>query len=131
MEEPAPIRDREDVVRTGEWMSQARRVLAYGGLDGVVSRPLYHDEGLFPQFASAASGCELFDSTGQSFVDWVNGWGAVLLGHRRPEVEDAIRSQLAAGPTLSLMHPVEVEVATELTRMIPCAEMVAFGKNGS
>ena len=55
----------------------------------------------------------------------------MLLGYRHPAVEDAIRAQLAAGPTLTLMHPVEVEVATLLKEMVPCAEMVTFGKNGS
>ncbi|MBI3847794.1 MAG: aminotransferase class III-fold pyridoxal phosphate-dependent enzyme [Planctomycetes bacterium] len=123
--------DPADVTRTGELMCQARRVLAYGGLDGVVQRPLEHDDGVFPQFAVRARGYEVWDSTGQSFVDWVNGWGPVLLGYRHPDVERAIVAQLEAGPTLSFMHPLEVEVATRLTEMIPCAEMVAFGKNGS
>jgi glutamate-1-semialdehyde aminotransferase len=35
------------------------------------------------------------------------------------------------GPTLTLTHPIEVEVAALLTKMIPCAELVGFGKNGS
>jgi len=130
MHDKAP--DPAAVDRTGEWMCQARRLLAYGGLDGVVARPLYYDEEhVFPQFAASARGCELVDSTGQSFVDWVNGWGPVLLGYRRREVEEAIVSQLECGPTLSLMHPIEVEVAAMLVEMFPCAEMVAFGKNGS
>ena len=46
-------------------------------------------------------------------------------------MEEAIRTQFEAGPTLSLAHPVEVELAEPLTEMVPCAEMVAFGKNGS
>ena len=118
--------------RTARLMCKARQILAYGGLDGIVRRPLYcGEDDVFPQFAERAQGYELFDTMGKSYVDWVNGWGPVLLGYRRPEVEEAIKSQLAAGPTLSLMHPIEVEVASILTEMIPCAEMVAFGKNGS
>ena len=53
----------------------------------------------------------LVDSEGRSFVDWVNGGGPVLLGYRNPAVEAAIRSQLPAGPLLSLMHPIELDVA--------------------
>ena len=124
--------DSAAVLETAEWMARARALLAYGGFDGVVQRPLCYDEhGVFPQFASRAQGCELFDTTGQSFVDWVNGWGPVILGYRHPEVEEAIKGQLEAGPTLSLMHPVEIEVAERIARLVPCAEMVAFGKNGS
>jgi len=124
--------DPDSVRQTGELMCKARRLLAYGGFDGVVTRPLYYsDQGVFPQFAARAEGYELFDTTGQAFVDWVNGWGPVMLGYRHPDVEAAIKAQIPEGPIFSLMHPIEVEVASLLNAMIPCAEMVAFGKNGS
>jgi glutamate-1-semialdehyde 2,1-aminomutase len=55
----------------------------------------------------------------------------VLLGYRHPEVEEAMIEQMKAGPMVSLSHPVEVEVAEALVDMVPCAEMVSFGKNGS
>ena len=117
---------------TSQCLSQTRKLLAYGGLDGVVQRPLFdHDGSVFPHFAVRTEGCEIFDSLGRSYVDWVNGWGPVILGYRIPEIEEAIKRQLVAGPTLSLMHPVELEVAQRLVQMIPGAEMVAFGKNGS
>lgn len=117
---------------TGRLISKARRLLAYGGLDGVIQRPLFDSDGQpFPHFAVDADGCRFTDSTGQSYIDWVNGWGPVLLGYRHPIVEAAIREQLSAGPTLSLMNPIEVRVAEQLTELIPCAEMVAFAKNGS
>ena len=88
------------------------------------------DEAL-PRFATRASGYELVDSRGRTFVDWVCGGGPVILGYRHPAVEDAIRTQLEAGPTLSLPHPVQLDVAAMLIEMVPCAELVAFGKNGS
>lgn len=120
-----------DVERTARLMNRARKVLAYGGLDGIVHRPLMHERGTFPQFVEAAEGCRMVDSTGQAYIDWVNGWGPTILGYRHPEVEAAIVEALRAGPSVSLMHPVEVEVAELLSEMIPNAEMVAFGKNGS
>ncbi|MBM3275506.1 MAG: SPASM domain-containing protein, partial [Candidatus Sericytochromatia bacterium] len=77
-----PSFDRAAARRTGELMGRARKVLAYGGLDGVIQRPLYYgDSGVFPQFAVEASGCELVDSCGQRYVDWSNGWGPVMLGY--------------------------------------------------
>ena len=84
-----------------------------------------------PRFAVAAEGYEFVDSSGRKFLDWVSGGGPVILGYRHAAVEEAIRSQFAAGPTLSLPHPIQLEVARMLIEMIPCAEMVAFGKNGS
>jgi glutamate-1-semialdehyde 2,1-aminomutase len=111
---------------------RARAALAYGAHHRLLLRPVYADEdGVFPEFAVSADGYELTSSDGRTFIDWAGGWGPVLLGYRHPEVEEAIRAQLEAGPTLSLAHPVEVELAEALIDMIPCAEMVAFGKNGS
>jgi glutamate-1-semialdehyde 2,1-aminomutase len=89
------------------------------------------DDDAFPRFAEHAEGCRLRDADGTSYVDWISGGGPVLLGYRHPDVERAIVEQVEAGPTLSLMHPVELEVAAMLKEMIPCAEMVTFGKNGS
>ena len=120
------------VASTVGMMCQARSLLAYGGLDGVVQRPMFdRDGGVFPHFAVAADGCRITDSVGRTYIDWMNGWGPVLLGYNRTEVMEAIEFQAKAGPTLSLMHPIEVEVAELLVEMIPGAEMVAFGKNGS
>jgi glutamate-1-semialdehyde 2,1-aminomutase len=117
--------------RASLW-EDAESLLAYGNQHRVLLRPLYRgEEAVFPRFAVRAQGCEIVDEQGRTFIDWANAWGPVLLGYRHPAVENAIREQLAAGPTMSLMHPVEVEVARLLTEMVPCAEMVAFGKNGS
>jgi radical SAM protein with 4Fe4S-binding SPASM domain len=93
--------------------------------------PAIDGDDVLPRFAAEASGCELVDTEGRRFVDWVNGGGPVVLGYRHPAVEEAISSQFAAGPTLTLPHAVQVDVAAKLTETIPCAEMVAFGKNGS
>lgn len=113
-------------------MGAARRVLPYGNLDSILQRPLFHAEGeAFPQFAERAEGCRLIDTTGRELIDWVHAGGPNLLGYRHPAVEQAIRAQLDCGPTLSMMHPLEIEVAELLTEMVPCAEKVAFGKNGS
>jgi glutamate-1-semialdehyde 2,1-aminomutase len=111
---------------------EAQSLLAYGGQHRTLLRPLYRgEESVFPRFGVRAQGCEIVDERGRTFVDWAGAWGPVLLGYRYPAVEEAIRSQMEAGPTLSLMHPVEVEVARLLTEIVPCGEMVAFGKNGS
>ena len=113
-------------------MREADEVLGYGGHHRTALRSIYEGEGdVFPRFTVRADGCELTDTAGRTFVDWVGGGGPVLLGFRHPAVEEAIRDQLEAGPTLTLMHPVEVEVAQMLREMIPCAEQVTFGKNGS
>jgi glutamate-1-semialdehyde 2,1-aminomutase len=111
---------------------RAAEALAYGNQHRILLRPVYEDEeGVFPEFAIAAEGYELTAADGRTFIDWASAWGPVLLGYRHPEVEEAIRQQLEGGPMLSLAHPVEVELAEALIEMVPCADQVAFGKNGS
>ncbi|HTO86157.1 MAG TPA: aminotransferase class III-fold pyridoxal phosphate-dependent enzyme [Thermoanaerobaculia bacterium] len=112
-------------------VARARKVLANGEL-AMSARPLlFGESGVYPQFVAEAKGCRFADTTGRVYIDWVMGWGSVLLGYRRPEIEDAIRKQLEATPTLTLPHRLEVEVADQIVKMVPCAEMVGFGKNGS
>ena len=118
----------DDVARL---VGRARKVLANGEL-AMSARPLLFGEtGVYPQFIAAAKGCRVVDTTGRVYVDWLVGWGSALLGYGHPKVEEAIRKQLAAAPTLSMPHALEVEVAESIIEIIPCAEMVGFGKNGS
>jgi len=56
---------------------------------------------------------------------------AINLGHCDPDVTDAVRTQLEEGTIFSLPHPLETIVAEKIVEMVPCAEMVRFGKNGS
>ena len=116
---------RDTVSLTG----RARRLLGWGATS-IDIRPLFFGDILLPHFAAAVSGCELTDTNGRRYIDWFGG-SCNLLGYREPRVEEAIRAQMAAGPILPFMHRLEVEVAEQLVAMIPCAEMVAFGKNGS
>lgn len=126
-----PNFDLDVVESTGRMMQLARNLLAYGGLDGVMNRPLMHGSGMYPHFASKASGYELTDTTGEVYVDWVNGWGSILLGHAHEQVSKAMCDQIYQGTSTALMNPVEIDVAELIVSMVPCAEKVAFGKNGS
>ena len=123
--------DYELAESTGRRIHRARQLFAYGGLDGVMSRPLMHDHGLYPHFAVKAKGYELFDSNGQTYVDWINGWGSIILGHCHEVVTEAITEQAKHATSIALMHPVEIDVAELIVDLVPNAEMIAFGKNGS
>lgn len=85
----------------------------------------------FPLFVERAEGCYVWDPEGNKFIDHTMGWGCALLGHAYEPVQAAIRRELASGAILPLPHRLEMEVSELLCEDIPCAEMVAFGKNGS
>ena len=84
-----------------------------------------------PVFLQRGEGCRVWDVDGNEYIDYIQGLLPNLLGYAHPEVNAAVARQLAEGHSFSLPHPLEVELAERLTRLIPCAEMVRFGKNGS
>jgi len=87
--------------------------------------------GVSPFYMQRAKGSHAWDVDGNEFIDWVSGLGAIILGHHDPDVDAAVINQLDEGVIFSLPHPIEIEVSELLCEIIPSAEMVRFGKNGS
>jgi len=87
--------------------------------------------GAAPFFLERGEGALAWDVDGHCYVDFVMGLAALLLGYRDPDVDAAVRAQLERGITFSLSTELEAEVAEALVAMVPCAERVRFGKNGS
>jgi len=88
-------------------------------------------EGAAPLFLERGEGARVWDPDGNVYIDYVMGLLPVVLGYRDPDVDGAIRTQLDRGITFSLATELEAELAESLCELIPCAEMVRFGKNGS
>ncbi|MDO8733448.1 MAG: aminotransferase class III-fold pyridoxal phosphate-dependent enzyme [Actinomycetota bacterium] len=113
-----------------EQLMRAERVIPLGAQTFSKSRTQY-PAGAAPLFAVRSHGCHTWDIDGHEYVDLVSSLGAVVLGYGDQEIADAVIRQLADGVTLSLSHPLEEQVATQLVDLIPCAEMVRFAKNGT
>jgi len=84
-----------------------------------------------PLFLTHGSGSRVWDVDGNVYVDMICGLLPVVLGYRDPDVDAAIRRQLTRGISFSLATTLEGELAERLIEIIPCAEMVRFGKNGT
>lgn len=87
--------------------------------------------GAAPLFLDHGEGARVWDVDGNVYIDYVLGLLPVVLGYRDPVVDAAIRDQLDRGISFSLATELEIDLAERLVRLIPCAEMVRFGKNGS
>ena len=87
--------------------------------------------GASPLFFERGDGCHVWDVDGNRYLDYMLGLLPIVLGYRDPDVDQAIQHQLERGITFSLATKLEVELAERLVDLIPCAEMVRFGKNGS
>lgn len=88
-------------------------------------------EGAAPLFLDRGEGARVWDPDGNVYIDYVLGLLPVVLGYRDPDVDGAIRAQLDRGISFSLATELEIDLAERLVELIPCAEMVRFGKNGS
>jgi len=84
-----------------------------------------------PLFVEKGLGGYFWDVDGRKYIDLVSGLLSVLLGYQDKEVDKAVAAQMKKGVTFSLPHRVEAEVAEQIVDMVPCAEQVRFGKNGS
>jgi glutamate-1-semialdehyde 2,1-aminomutase len=87
--------------------------------------------GIAPLYADYAFGCRIRDIDGNEYVDLISGLASINLGYGDPEINAAVAKQLEAGVTISLSHPLEAIVSQQIIDLVPSAEMVHFGKNGS
>jgi glutamate-1-semialdehyde 2,1-aminomutase/spore coat polysaccharide biosynthesis protein SpsF len=88
-------------------------------------------KGVYPIYLRGGKGSHVFDVDGNEYIDYICGLGSIILGYGYPAVVDAIKKQTEEATNLSLLHPLEVEVAELLVDTIPCAEMVRYSKTGS
>jgi len=87
--------------------------------------------GVSPYFIERGKGCYVWDIDGNKYIDFSNSLAAISLGYQDPDVDAAVKTQLKKGTLFSLPSPLEFAVAEQFKKMVPCAEMVRFGKNGS
>ncbi len=123
--DPKPVLEKTKAV----W-SRAEPLIP-AGTQTLSKGPTQYVQGIAPKYLQKGKGCRVWDVDGNEYIDYPMGLGAVILGHSYPRVNEAIRKQMEDGMSFSLMHPLEVELAELLTTVIPWADMVRFGKNGS
>jgi len=87
--------------------------------------------GVSPFFIQRGKGSRVWDVDGNEYIDFINSLAAITLGYCDPDVDAAVRAQLEEGVIFSLPHPIEMQVAELIVKLVPCAEKVRFGKNGS
>jgi glutamate-1-semialdehyde 2,1-aminomutase len=113
-----------------EYLARALRTIPLGSQTFSKSKTSY-PEGVSPYFITRGKGSHVWDLDGNEYVDFISSLAAITLGHDDPDVTAAVEARLHDGVIFSLPHPIEVQTAEKLVEMVPCAEMVRFGKNGS
>ncbi|MNX24307.1 3-aminobutyryl-CoA aminotransferase [compost metagenome] len=113
-----------------ELLSRALKTIPLGSQTFSKSKTQY-PFGVSPYFIQRGQGSHVWDVDGNEYVDFISSLCSVNLGYNDPDVTAAVRNQLEDGVIFTLPHQLEMLVAEKIVEMVPCAEMVRFGKNGS
>lgn len=87
--------------------------------------------GVSPLYIEKGEGSKVFDIDGNKYIDFVNGLASITLGYCDEDIDQAVIKQLKNGVTFSLPHKLEAMVAEKIINLVPSAEKIRFGKNGS
>jgi glutamate-1-semialdehyde 2,1-aminomutase len=104
---------------------RARKVLPAGVSYGI----RYFEP--YPFYTARAKGSKLYDVDGNEYIDFWLGHTALILGHSPPAIEKAVQNQLEKGTHYGTCHELEIELAEQVVRMVPSAEMVRFTNSGT
>lgn len=125
--QPAPPLD----IRQSTALLQRAERLIPSATQTIAKGPTQFVRGAAPAYLARGSGCKVWDVDGNEYIDLNMAVGPLSLGYCYPRVDEAIKRQLADGITFSLMHPLEVEVAELIARLIPNAERIRYAKSGA
>jgi glutamate-1-semialdehyde aminotransferase len=105
--------------------------LVPGGVLGA-RKPTDFINGEYPIFLESGKGCRLIDVDGNEFIDFLCGYGPVILGYRESEVDDAVHDQIRdKGFCFTLTQKFQNLLAKKLKELVPSSEMSIFLKTGS
>ena len=116
--------------KSTEFLTRAEATIPIGSQTFSKSRTQY-PVGISPLFATRAKGPNLWDLDGNKYIDLVSNLASITLGYRNRKVDSAVRKQMNLGNGFSLPSTLEAVVAEKITSLVPSAEMVRFGKNGT
>lgn len=106
---------------------------AKNSIPGGVNSPVraFRSVGGKPLFIKKAKGPYLFDEDGNQYIELINSWGPMVLGHAHPIIEEAVREALSDSLSFGAPTRKEVEMAELICSMVPSVEMVRMVNSGT
>jgi glutamate-1-semialdehyde 2,1-aminomutase len=114
--------------RNQQLFEQSQKLIP-GGVNSPVRA--FRSVGGTPIFFKKGVGSRLWDADGKEYIDYINSWGPMILGHAHPEVVAAV--QQAAANSLSFGAPtgLELEMAELINKLVPSMEQVRLVSSGT
>ena len=102
-------------------------------IPGGVNSPVraFKSVGGTPIFISKAEGAYIYDEDGRSYVDYINSWGPMIIGHTHPDVLNATVEQMKKGFSFGTPTELETEIAKLITSVVPHIDMVRMVNSGT
>ena len=116
------------MTRSEELFAQAKAVIP-GGVNSPVRA--YGSVGGSPLFIASGRGAEITDADGKTYVDLVQSWGALLFGHARAEIVEAVAEAASRGTSFGAPTEGEVLLAERLVEFLPSVEEVRLVSSGT
>jgi glutamate-1-semialdehyde 2,1-aminomutase len=86
----------------------------------------------YPLFMAEGQGSRLRDVDGNEYIDYLLGLGPMILGHRHPQVTQAVTDAVAElGTCFGLPYELEIEAAEKVVAAVPGIDQVRFTNSGS
>lgn len=84
-----------------------------------------------PRFFKEATGAFLVDEDDNKYVDYVQSWGPMILGHNHPAVVNAVSEQLSKAMSFGAPTEIEVEMAEKVCELVPSMDSVRMVSSGT
>lgn len=108
---------------------KAAKTVIPGGVNSPVRA--FNAVGGTPIFAKSAKGAYVYDEDGNRFIDYINSWGPMLLGHAFPPVVDAVIEKAKSGTSFGMPTALETEIAELAISMVPNIDKIRFVNSGT
>jgi glutamate-1-semialdehyde 2,1-aminomutase len=87
--------------------------------------------GKAPSFMQQGKGAYLYDVDGNSYIDYIVGWGPLILGHAHPEVVAALHAQIQRGTSFGTPTEAELTLAQMIKQALPGVHKLRFVNSGT
>ncbi len=122
--------EKLNITKSRALFTQAQGLVP-GGVLGA-RKPSDFIEGEYPIFFDEGKGGHVTDVDGNEYIDFLCGYGPIILGYREEEVDEAVIRQIRdKGFCFTLTQAYQNELAQRLTELVPCAQLSIFLKTGS
>ena len=114
--------------RSSQLFIEANEVIP-GGVNSPVRA--FKGVGGFPIFIKEAKGAYLYDEDGNKYIDYINSWGPMILGHAHEPVVNAIIEKAKKGTSFGTPTELETKIAQLAISMVPNIDKIRFVNSGT